>query len=154
MVSKVYLIGSLRNKEVISYANDLRDWLPDVTIFDDWMAAGPEADDYWKEYETARGRSYAEALGGFAARHVFNFDRHHLDTCDAAILALPAGKSGHLELGYAIGRGKMGYILLDEPDRWDVMYQFAKLVTTELEEIVHDIKLHQNTYTVPQSNVQ
>ena len=39
---------------------------------------------------------------------------------------MPCGKSGHLELGYFLGSGKRGYILFDgEPERWDVMYQFA-----------------------------
>ena len=41
-------------------------------------------------------------------------------------MLMPAGKSGHLELGYIIGRGKPGYILFDgEPERYDVMVQFA-----------------------------
>jgi nucleoside 2-deoxyribosyltransferase len=39
---------------------------------------------------------------------------------------MPAGKSGHLELGYVSGKGKPTYVLFDhEPERWDVMYQFA-----------------------------
>ena len=39
---------------------------------------------------------------------------------------MPAGKSGHHELGYMVGSGKKGYVLFDkEPKRWDVMYQFC-----------------------------
>ncbi len=127
MIKSIYVIGSLRNPEVTDVGNDLRDLGLDV--FDDWMAAGPEADDYWKTYETKRGHSYKEALDGYAAQHVFNFDKHHLDRCDAVILVLPAGRSGHLELGYAIGSGKPGFILLDQDykdeGRFDVMYNFA-----------------------------
>ena len=44
--------------------------MPDVEVFDDWYAAGPEADDYWKSYEINRGRDYIDALSGRAARHV------------------------------------------------------------------------------------
>lgn len=133
---KIYLIGSLRNEQVPLTANKLRE--AGYEVFDDWFAAGPEADDYWKEYEIRRGRSYREALSGHAARHVFNFDRHHLDTCDAAVLLLPAGKSGHLELGYVVGQGKPGYILLEEgaDPRWDVMYGFATGVFESVEELV------------------
>src|SRR5690606_11273603 len=133
---KIYLIGSLRNEQVPLTANKLRE--AGYEVFDDWFAAGPEADDYWKEYEIRRGRSYREALSGHAARHVFNFDRHHLDDCDAAVLLLPAGKSGHLELGYVIGKGKPGYILLEEGayPRWDVMYGFATGVFESVEELV------------------
>lgn len=123
MIKSLYLIGSLRNEGIPEVSKSLREIGLDV--FDDWHAAGPEADDCWKEYEENRGRTYKEALSGYAARHVFSFDKHHLDRCDAALLVLPAGKSGHLELGYMAGRGKPTFILLDRPDRWDVMYQFA-----------------------------
>ena len=121
----VYLIGSLRNPTVPHVANSLRElgW----EVFDDWFAAGPEADDKWKDYEQVRGHSYQEALNGYAARHVFEFDQTHLDRADYGVLLLPAGKSGHLELGYLIGRARPGYIVLDSPDRWDVMYQFANV---------------------------
>jgi hypothetical protein len=132
----IYIIGSLRNAEIPKIANAIRrqtGW----EIFDDWYAAGPEADDKWREYEMARGRSYMDALKGAAARNVFAFDKRHLDRADAAILALPAGKSGHLELGYMLGRGRRGYVLLDNPDRWDVMYQFATLVTDKIEDIIN-----------------
>jgi nucleoside 2-deoxyribosyltransferase len=106
-------------------------------VFDDWMAAGPEADDFWKKYEIGRGSSYADALLGHAARHVFEFDKYHLDRCDAAVLVLPAGKSGHLELGYVAGTGKPTFILLDGQDtRFDVMYQFATKVFMNKEEML------------------
>lgn len=119
----IYLIGSLRNEQVPVVGSKLRSigW----EVFDDWFGAGPHADDAWRDYEKGRGRSYQEALRGYAAKHVFAFDKYHLDRCDAALLVLPAGRSGHLELGYQSGRGKRTYILLDDPERWDVMVQFA-----------------------------
>lgn len=121
---RVYLIGSLRNREAVqTLANQLRDVAYEV--FDDWLAPGPEADDKWKEYEEARGRSYEQALSGWAAKQVFAFDHHHIHRSDIGVLMLPCGKSGHLELGYMLGCGKRGYVLIDKPDRWDVMYQFA-----------------------------
>jgi hypothetical protein len=126
---KLYLIGSLRNPLIPKIGNELRD--AGHEVFDDWYAAGPEADDYWKEYEQARGRTFEEALKGEAARHVFSFDLDHLNDAEAVVLALPAGKSGHLELGFAIGKGKPGFILLPpDSDRWDVMYQFGTVVSS------------------------
>lgn len=123
-MKSVYIIGSLRNPNIVQLGNKLRELGYDV--FDDWMAAGPEADDYWQKYETARGRSYAQALKGLSVDHVFQFDKKHLAEADIAILLMPAGKSGHLELGWALGKGKLGYILFDkEPERWDAMYLFA-----------------------------
>lgn len=80
-------------------------------------------------------------MAGYAAQHVFEFDKHHLDAASAGLLLLPAGKSGHLELGYLLGRGVPGYILLDPDDvRWDVMYLFANKVTSNIEEIIDDLR--------------
>ena len=127
VIKTVYIIGSLRNLEIPSIGNYLREL--GFEVFDDWFAAGPIADDSWQDYETKRGRSYAEALHGYAAKHIFKFDLTHLHRADIALLVLPTGKSGHLEFGYFIGLGKPGYVLFDKtPDRWDQMYQFATAV--------------------------
>ena len=134
----IYLIGSLRNPEIPWIGGELR--AAGYEVFDDWFAAGPEADDRWRDYEKARGRSYAEALAGYAAGNVFGFDTRHLDRADAAVLALPAGRSAHLELGWMLGHGKPGYILLDSPDRWDVMYKLANGVFYNLADLVRYLK--------------
>lgn len=123
----IYVIGSLRNPKIPEIANAIRKL--GIEAFDSWYAPGPEADDFWQKYEQGRGHTYIEALNDYAARHVFEFDRLHLDRATSGVLVLPAGKSCHLELGYLIGQGKPGYILLDqEPERWDVMYGFATVV--------------------------
>lgn len=127
----IYLIGSLRNPAVPTAANYLRELGWDV--FDDWFAAGERADDEWQAYEKQRGHTLAQALRGIAATHVFNHDLHHMSRADIGVLLLPAGKSGHLELGYLIGRRKPCYIVLDgEPERFDVMYRFADGVFNDI----------------------
>jgi hypothetical protein len=135
---KLYLVGSLRNERIPVLTNYLSEELPDFEIFSDWYAAGPEADDSWKEYELGRGRSYSEALAGYAAQHVFSFDKHHLDTSSHVLLVLPAGKSGHMEIVYArYGAGAKTAILL-EPEfdgRYDVMYNFVDRVLENDNEI-------------------
>lgn len=137
MASKIiYLIGSLKNPEVPKLARFLREAGHDV--FDEWHCAGPDADDYWQAYEQERGHTFAEALAGYPARHVYEYDKSHLDRCGVGVLLMPAGKSGHLELGYMIGQGKPGYILLpSEPDRFDVMYNFADGVFSKKEALLH-----------------
>lgn len=135
----IYLIGSLRNPKIPLFGNQLRD--AGFHVFDDWYSAGPEADDHWQVYEKGRGHTLADALQGFAADNVFSFDRRHLDQCDAGILMLPAGKSGHLELGYLLGQGKRGYVLYEEePERWDVMYRFANAVFFNQDELVKHLE--------------
>jgi nucleoside 2-deoxyribosyltransferase len=95
-------------------------------VFDDWFSPGPEADDFWRKFEKVRGSSYKEALSNYAAKHIYNFDKSHIDRADIGVLFMPGGKSAHLELGYMIGRGKRCFVLFDkEPERWDLMYQFA-----------------------------
>lgn len=120
----IYLIGSLRTPAVPILGRRLRE--AGFQVFDDWHAAGPHADDEWQKYETQRGRTYGQALKGAAAKNIFAFDLKNLEQCDTAVMLMPAGKSAHLELGYMLGREKLGYVLFDkEPERWDVMYQFA-----------------------------
>lgn len=132
----VYIMGSLRNPKVCEIGQAFRDAGWDA--FDDWMAAGPEADDMWQRYERARGRNVKEALAGYAAQNCFAYDKRHVDRCGMGLLVLPAGKSGHLELGYILGQGKPGYILLDgEPERFDVMYNFATAIFTSLDDALN-----------------
>ena len=138
-MKSVYIIGSLRNPEIPVIAGAIRRYGYDA--FDDWYAAGPHADDHWKEYEVARGRTYPEALAGYPAGQVFRYDKSHLDRCQAAVLVLPAGKSGHLELGYFIGTGKPGFILKPaDDDRWDVMYRFATKVVFSVDELATELE--------------
>lgn len=124
-MAKIYLIGSLRNEKIPHIANSIEE-ATGHEVFDQWFSPGPEADDWWRKWAKARGMTYEEALNSHAAKHVFEFDKHHIDQSDIGVLAMPAGRSGHLELGYMIGQGKPGFILFEEePERWDVMTQFA-----------------------------
>jgi hypothetical protein len=124
-MAAIYLIGSLRNPSI----PDIEAVLSSAghNVFDDWWSAGPEADDCWQRHEKEKGRSYREALHGYHAECVCEFDKKHLDRCDTVVLVMPAGKSGHIELGYAIGAGKRAFVLFPdgEPERYDVMYRFA-----------------------------
>ena len=138
----IYIIGSLRNKNVTEVANKLRKDMGDkVEIFDSWFSPGPDADEFWREYEKNKGLSYKEALNSWAARHVFEFDDFHLQRATDVIMVMPAGKSGHLELGVSLGRGKRGYILFDEvPERYDVMVQFATDIFFNYDDLVLELK--------------
>lgn len=125
---KIYVIGSLENPRVPSIAGTLRE--DGHEVFDSWYAAGPDADRYWRQYEEAKGLSFAEALSAPAAQNVLNFDRKWALWADVGVLVLPAGKSGHLELGafWINVPGKQAHILLPpdfSPEKWDVMYGLA-----------------------------
>jgi nucleoside 2-deoxyribosyltransferase len=135
----IYIIGSLKNKNIPYIANEIREL--GFEVFDDWFSPGPNADDHWRDYEKARSHTYKEALQGWAGKHVFEFDKFHIDRSDIGILIMPAGKSGHLELGYMIGQGKTCFILFEEePERYDVMYQFANDVFFDKNELFDTLK--------------
>ena len=137
-MKSIYLIGSLRNEQIPAIGNSLREIGFDV--FDDWFAPGHRADEHWRDYEMARGHTYMEALNGYAAQHIFEFDLGHINRCEIAVLTYPSGKSAHLELGYMIGQGKPGYILLEEgQERWDIMLQFAAGIHNNLESLKEEL---------------
>lgn len=139
MIKKLYLIGSLRNPMVPEIGNDLRRLGFDV--FDDWYAAGEKADDAWQSYEQGRDHTFSEALKGYAAQHVFEFDYQHLDDSDIGVLIMPAGKSGHIEAGFLMGQNKPVYVLLpEEPDRFDVMYAFFAGVFNDKKDLLIAVK--------------
>lgn len=141
----VYLIGSLRNPEVTKVAKILRS--KDIEVFDDWHSVGEKADDEWMKYEKERGRDFQQALQGHSAKHCFEYDFHHLNRADIGVLVSPAGKSGHLELGYMLGQGKPGFIYMpDEPERWDVMYLFATGVLRHVNGLVAELENRKEKY--------
>jgi hypothetical protein len=123
-VSKVYLIGALKNERIIALANLIE--ARGHEVFADWFSPGPDADVYWQKYEVARGRTFLQAIKGPHAKLICTYDYRWLQWCDVGVMVCPAGKSAHLELGYLRGSGKHGYILLHgEPARWDIMYGLA-----------------------------
>lgn len=71
------------------------------------------------------------------AQRAFLEDKKMIDWADAVVMLLPAGKSSHLEAGYAKGSGKKLIIYQTEfpKGEFDVMYGFADLVTTDIYEV-------------------
>ena len=138
----IYLIGSLRNRTgVMNVANRLQKISPDWEIFTSWLAPGPRADDYLRDYGKMKGLSYEETLKDYASTHIFEFDKFHIDRATDVIAIMKIGRSGHLELGYAVGKGKRGYILFDEtPKRVDIMYQFATQIFFNFNDLVKELK--------------
>lgn len=135
----VYVIGALKNTEIPLIGKQIREL--GFEVFDDWFSPGPEADNFWRDFEKARGSTHQEALNNYAAKHIFEFDKFHIDRADIVVLVMPAGKSGHLELGYAIGRGKKGFILFDEePEKWDIMHQFADGICYSFDELATELE--------------
>jgi hypothetical protein len=135
----IYLIGSLASQRVLEVAKILRS--KNFDVFDDWMAASPDGDTQWQAYGRQRGWTYKQALESSFVTTAFNFDFDHLQKADTGVLIMPAGRSGHLELGWLLGQGKKGYIMFDgEPERYDLMTKLATNVVFSVEELITELQ--------------
>lgn len=144
----IYLIGSLRNPEIPVIGNRLREY--GFEVFDEWFGAGKIADDSFQDYNNQRGLTYKQALQTYAAKHIFNFDLIHLKRADLVVMAMPTGRSGHLEFGYCVGQGKPSYMLFDKvPERYDLMAQFATDIYFNVDELGEYLR---NAYIYRRSN--
>lgn len=57
----------------------------------------------------------------------FTLDYEAMQKADAFVLVLPCGRSAHLELGWALGRGLPCAVLLDDPVTPELMYKIAQV---------------------------
>lgn len=76
------------------------------------------------------------------SQRAFQEDKKWIDWADCVLLFLPAGKSSHLEAGYAKGSGKklVIYQFHYPKGEFDVMYGFADLLTDDFDEIIKFLK--------------
>ena len=101
-----------------------------------------EIDPDWLDWTPEK---FAKALSHPLADEGFAFDMAALDECKACILVLPAGRSAHLEAGYARGAKKPTYIYCPpyvqkvrfEPE---LMYKMTKGFYTDLDALIVDLK--------------
>ena len=136
----IYLFGSLANPRIPELTKQLRDLGHEV--FSEWYAAGEGADEKWKAYFKGLGLSYKETLETDFVTTAFTFDLEHMEKADIGVLVMPAGRSGHCELGWMLGRGKRGYILFPdgEPERPDLMVKLATDVVFSVEELLEALR--------------
>jgi hypothetical protein len=73
---------------------------------------------------------YLEALATPRAQEGFKSDMDALRDCDACVLVQPCGNSAHLELGWAIGAGKLTAVLLEPTPKADLMLLAADVLLT------------------------
>jgi hypothetical protein len=105
---RVYVASSWRNEyqpDVVKYLRtiegvvvyDFKD--PETSKSFHWS----QIDQEWKKWGF---QEYMMALDHPLAVSGFKSDMGALEWCDVCVLVLPCGKSAHLELGWAAGRGK------------------------------------------------
>lgn len=82
-------------------------------------------------------RAYWEALSHPRAEAGFNQDMDALERATTVILVHPAGRSAHLEMGYAVGRSKNTALLVEQRIRdMDLMVCMIQNLYSDLDLLV------------------
>lgn len=139
MKPKIYLASSWKNAYLVfNLHNELHRKGYIVDAFVD-ASEGRYVFD-WRDIVKDKNALNAKTfLEDSRAQRAFREDRKQLDWCNCVILILPAGKSSHLEAGYAKGQQKT--LIIYAPQRFesgefDVMYGFADLLTDNYQEVI------------------
>ncbi len=95
-----------------------------------------EIDPDWQQWTPSQFR---EALKEQRAIDGCASDLAGLQWADACVCVMPCGRSAHLELGYALGAGKLGIVLLSDGEP-ELMYRLAHHLVLDVDELLHLLK--------------
>ena len=122
---RVYLASSWRNPyylralaDITAAGHEVYDWRNHPAAFN-WK----QVDEDWENWSMD---NYLKALNHPVAEAGFASDARELDECDVCVLLLPCGRSAHTELGYMLGAGKPGLVvLMDHTFEPELMYKLC-----------------------------
>lgn len=86
--------------------------------------------------------AFRTALEHPIAHEGFHLDMDALEAADCCVLVLPCGRSAHLELGHAAGRGALTAVLIPEQCEPELMYRMVDIITLDVEELITKLALH------------
>ncbi len=142
-MAKIYVASSWRNQ-----------WQPGVV--DALRQHGHEVYDFrnppnrtgfgWRQValdmagrEAVSAEEAIKALAHPIAQAGFKSDHDAMEWADAFVMVLPCGKSAHLELGWACGKGKRTIILWVLHDAPELMYLEADDIVTSIPELIETL---------------
>jgi hypothetical protein len=137
MSSKIYLASSWRNPDQPTLVQLLREEGHEVYDFRNppgrtgfaWASIDPN----WEKWTAAE---YIAALSHPLAEAGFASDVSALEWADTCVLLLPAGRSAHLEAGWAAGSGRDLAILTQDGQEPELMAKWAGLITGSVVELL------------------
>lgn len=93
---------------------------------------------HWSELGNINELDAINFLQDKSSQKAFKEDKKWIDWSEGVLLYLPAGKSAHLEAGYAVGKGKFLIIYQEKfpKGEFDVMYGFADLITDDFNSVL------------------
>lgn len=75
---------------------------------------------------------YLDALEMPRAIEGYDSDMDAMKAADIFVLVLPCGRSAHLELGWAVGKGKKTAVLLENPCVPELMYKMVDHLSPDI----------------------
>lgn len=123
-MSRIYVASSWRNLEQPEIVTRLRAAGHEVYDFRNpapgeegfkWSAIDPD----WRSWDASRFR---DALQHPIAQHGWGLDQGGMEWADTCVLALPSGRSAHLEAGWMAGQGKRVIVYAGELNEPELMY--------------------------------
>jgi len=131
---KIYVASSWRNNYQPDVVHALREL--DHEVYDFRNPKPGNNGFHWSEIERSwqnwTGEQFRNALQHPIAQGGFELDFSAMQVADACVLALPCGRSAHLEAGWFVGAGKPLLILLSGENEPELMYKMADSVHTGL----------------------
>lgn len=135
---KIYVASSWRNPHQPDVVEALRDVGHDVYDFrnpepGDTGFAWSDIDPDWQIWTP---EEYIQGLGHPLARRGFGKDYAAMCWADAVVLVQPCGRSAHLELGWAVGAGKLTAILLAVGQEPELMTAMVDHLAVSLDDLI------------------
>lgn len=142
-MSKIYVASSWRNAEHPAIVAALQEDGHEVYDFRNpgdgkegfaWDQVGYGDTPFYNGEADLDG--YVSCLAHPRAVEGFGLDKQAMDWADTFVLALPCGRSAHLEAGFAAGAGKRVIVLLSR-DKFEpeLMYLLCSDIVTSVDEV-------------------
>jgi hypothetical protein len=139
MSKKIYLATSWKNPHYYGVYKTLLK--AGHTVYDfrregfGWESTDPNWKEKFDDFE-----AYMNALVSQTAVDGFLRDFGAMEWADTGVLLTPCGRSAHLELGWMVGKKKPCYILLTEPQEWELMYLLADKIVNSTDALLDLLK--------------
>lgn len=132
----VYVASSWRNTLQPTIVQRLREI--GHNVYDYRNPTSTDTGFHWGEidpnYSKWTPEEYVEALNTKIAIKGYTSDMNAMKWADTFVLLLPSGRSSHLEMGWAVGKGKTTIMLVEDPPIPELMVKmFDYILTTQTE---------------------
>jgi hypothetical protein len=104
-----------------------------------------EIDPFWQAWTPGE---FCDALKSPEAERGYAFDMAAMEWADTFVLLLPCGKSAHLELGWAAGKGKETIVLLSQMVEPELMYKMCDVLLGSVDELADYVGMYYPAFPI------